>query len=189
MEETRSGYNASWNRARLVGSSEVDRTKGLDHFLSSFLDGFTVQSSKVENLDHNEQDLIIRYSFTAHSYAKKAGPLLLVRPRVIGSDLRELGSKPRKYDWEFATVSHSSDVFELEVPEGYEVDELPDPVTINLGFADYQSKTEFSQNVIRYSRDYTIHDLRVPLDRYPDIQKLYAFINHDEHSSVVLKQK
>ncbi len=189
VEEIRTGYNAWHNRAELIGSSDVDRTKELDHFLSSFLDGFTVQSSKVENLDRYDQDLIIRYTFTANSYAKKAGTLLLVRPRVIGSNLRGMGSKPRKYPWEFAAASRHSDVFELEVPEGYELEELPDPIKIDVGFADYQSKTEFSKNVIRYSRDYTIHDLEVPLGRYPDLQKLYAYINRDEHNSVVLKQK
>ena len=189
VQETLTGQHA-WNRRyELLNTGGDERKKALEHFLSGSLTGFSLEKSESQNLDRNDQDLILKYNFKAPSYARNAGPLILVRPRVLGAlELHLASDKPRKFPIEFGEPSHETDVFEIELPQGYTVDELPDPVKLDVGFAQYESKTEFSGATLRYTRDYTVNKLEVPVSDEPQLRRLFSTIYSDERNSAVLKK-
>jgi len=81
------------------------------------------------------------------------------------------------------------DEYSIELPDGYSVDEVPDPVELDLGFAAYQSNVQVKGNTVRYTRTYTIRQITLPPERYADVQKLAGTIAADEESSIVLKKK
>jgi hypothetical protein len=129
------------------------------------------------------------YSFQAENYAKNAGNLLLVRPRVIGSKSRALleTKEPRKFPVEFEGPVRDSDAFEIALPPGYEVDDLPPPVDADFGFASYHCKSEVKGNVIGYTRSFEVKGLSVPVNRTEELKKLYRIIATDERNTAVLK--
>src|SRR5205807_9338785 len=125
----------------------------------------------------------------AENYAKPAGNLLLVRPRILGvesSDFLET-KEPRKFSVEFDGPSLDSNSFEITLPAGYEVDDLPPPVDVDYGFASYHSKTEASGNVLKYARTFEIKELSVPLNKMDDLKKFYRIIASDERNTALLK--
>jgi hypothetical protein len=190
VQETRTGEHAWVSRAQLLNTHGNEREKALERFLGGFLTGFSLEKSEAENLDHNDQDLILKYKFSARSYAKNAGPLLLVRPRVLGAlEFQWMTDKPRKFPIEFAAASHETDVFEIELPAGFAVDEIPDPVKMDVGFAHYESKTEVQGQVLRYSRDYTVNQLQIPTTEEAQLKRLFSTIYSDERNSAVLKKQ
>jgi hypothetical protein len=82
------------------------------------------------------------YTFEAQNYAKHAGNLLLVRPRVLGIkglSIRET-KEPRIFPIELDAPARDTDVFEIAIPDGYVVDDLPPPVDADYTFASYHSK-------------------------------------------------
>jgi hypothetical protein len=81
-----------------------------------------------------------------------------------------------------------TDEYDIELPEGYAVDELPDPVKVDMGFASYQSSTEVHGRTLHYSRTYTLNQVTLPADKYADVQKLAGLIAADEDSRAVLKR-
>ena len=83
----------------------------------------------------------------------------------------------------------ASDDFEIELPAGYVVDELPDPVKVDLGFASYESSTEVQGQTLHYKRVYTQREVTLPADKYSELQKLAGIIDNDEQSRAVLKRK
>jgi hypothetical protein len=95
--------------------------------------------------------------------------------------------EPRRHPIEFTGGERDTDVFEITLPAGYEVDELPPPVNEDLGFVAYQSRTEKMGNAIRYSRTFEIKNLSVPVSKAAQLQKLYRIIADDERNSAVLK--
>jgi hypothetical protein len=190
VQETRTGEHAWVSRAQLLNAHGSDRDKALERFLGGFLTGFSLEKSEAENLEHNDQDLILKYKFSARSYAKNAGPLLLVRPRVLGAlEFQWMTDKPRKFPIEFEAASHETDVFEIELPTGFGVDELPGPVKIDVGFAQYESKTEVQGQMLRYSRDYTVNQLQIPTTEEAKLRRLFTTIYSDERNSAVLKKQ
>lgn len=189
VRELRTGAYASGRRARLLSVPAAQRAKVVEDFLGGFLPGFSLVSSNVENLEKFDLDLGLRYSFSAQNYAQRAGELLLVRPRVLGqksSDVLEM--KDRKHPVEFDAASLESDTYEIALPEGYEVDELPPPTTLDAGFAEYHSKVEMAGTVLRYQRELRIKDVFIPTERLPELKKFYRQVAADENRSAVLKR-
>ena len=190
VQETRVGDRASSQRWALrTVTKDADRIKPIESLLSNSLGTFQITKASVGNLQLTDQPFLYNYSVVAQNYAKAAGNLLLVRPRFIGnksSDLLET-KEPRKYPVEFEGPSRDTDTFEITLPAGYEVDDLPPPVNADYSFASYHSKTEVNGNTLKYTRTFEVKELSVPLSKVEDLKKLYRIIASDERNTAVLK--
>ena len=87
----------------------------------------------------------------------------------------------------FEGPEKDSDIFEITLPAGYVVDDLPPPVDVDFSFASYHSKTEALGNVLKYTRTYEVKELSVPLSKMDDLRKFYRIIAGDERNTAVLK--
>jgi len=190
VQEIRMGDRASSQRWALrTVTKDTDRIKPIETLLSGSLATFQITKASIGNLKQNDQPFLYNYSVVAQDYAKKAGDLLLLRPRFVGnksSDLLET-KEPRKYPVEFDGPSRDTDIFEISLPPGYVVDDLPPPVNADYSFASYHSKTEATGNVLKYTRTFEVKELSVPLNKVEDLKKLYRIIASDERNTAVLK--
>jgi transglutaminase-like putative cysteine protease len=188
--EQRNGDYGTQQRAYLKSvPKDADRIKFLESLISHSLTTFQITKASLENLNQTDQPFGYRYSLTAQNYAKTAGNLLLVRPRVVGSNSSDLleTKEPRKYPVEFGGPWKNSDTIEIAIPAGYEVDDLPPPVNADYSFASYHSKTEASGNTLKYTRTFEVKELSVPVTKIEDLKKLYRIIAGDERNTAVLK--
>jgi len=188
--ETRLGDSGLWQRMTLKSvTKEADKIKPIETMLSHSLSTFQITKASVLNLNLTDLPFGYQYSLVAQNYAKNAGNLLLVRPRVLGSKSSDLleTKEPRKYPVEFDGPSRDTDTFEITLPAGYEVDDLPPPVDADYGFASYHSKTEVSGTTLKYTRTFEVKELSVPLSKVDDLKKLYRIIAGDERNTAVLK--
>ncbi len=112
----------------------------------------------------------------------------MVRPRVLGSYELNVDHKPRHVEINLEETMQGTDAYDIELPEGYVVDELPDPVKVDVGFASYVSSTELHGRVLHYSRTYTVRQVTVPAARYAEVQQLAGAIAADEDSQAILKK-
>lgn len=188
--EQRDGDYGSQQRGFLKSvSRDADRVKFLESLISHSLSTFQITKASIQNLEHTDQPFGYNYSLVAPNYAKTAGNLLLVRPRVVGSNSSDLLEKkePRMYPVEFDGPAKNMDIIEITLPAGYEVDDLPPPVSADYSFASYHSKTEVNGNTLKYSRTFEIKELSVPVSKVEDLKKLYRIITSDERNTAVLK--
>ena len=188
--ELRTGDSASRQRYALRSvSKDVDRVKPIETLMSRSLGTFHFTKASVLNLEYTDLPFGYNYSVVAENYAKSAGDLLLVRPRVAGEDSTGFleQKEARKYPVEFEGPAQYTDTFEIALPAGYEVDDLPPPVNADYSFASYHSKTEANGNTLKYSRTFEIKELSVPLSKVDDLKKLYRIIASDERNTAVLK--
>lgn len=189
VEEVRSGFHAMLGRGYLQNRTDNDRRKMIEHFLGADLNSFEVESFDLENANDIDKDLVLRYKFIANRYAKSAGPLLLVRPRVVGEMAGAFDTtKPRHYAYQFDAPFLRRDSVEIALPDGYKVDELPEPAHAVFPFAEYTSKAESSGNVLKYTREYKMGTTQVPVENIDQLRKIFSEINLDEKSMAVLKK-
>ncbi|HLZ90751.1 MAG TPA: DUF3857 and transglutaminase domain-containing protein [Candidatus Acidoferrum sp.] len=190
FKEVRVGDRAAAQRYALKSvTKDADKIKPIETLLARSLSSYRVTKASITNLDQTELPFEFDYSVVSDNYAKSAGNLLLVRPRVVGvksSDLLET-KEPRQYPVVFDGPSRDMDSFEIAMPTGYEVDDLPPPVSADFGFASYHSKVEVSGNVLRYSRTFEVKEPSVPLAKMEDLKRLYRIIANDERNTAVLK--
>lgn len=190
VKETRLGDRASSERWRLrTVTKDADRIKPIEDLLANSLANFHITQATLLNLQQTGQPFGFNYSFVSHNYAKNAGTLLLVRPRVIGN--KGLGfletKEPRKFPIEFEGPASDTDTFEITIPAGYVVDDMPPPVDADYSFASYHSKTVVNGNVVGYTRTFEVKELSVPVNKAEDLRKFYRIIAGDERNTVVLK--
>jgi hypothetical protein len=176
---------------RYVFSSE-DGKKQQEYMDRSVAHDFAAASLtalKVENVDALNKDLTTTFDLQAAHFASMTGPLLMVRPRVLGTYGLNVDHEARHVPIDLEYTMLANDEFDIELPDGYVVDELPDPVKADFGFASYVSSTEAKGRMLHYSRTYTQREVTLPVDKYADVQKLAGVIAADEDSRAVLKKK
>ena len=190
VKEVRLGERASSERWRLrTVTKDVDRLKPIEELLGSSLASFHLTHASLINFQQTDQPFGFNYSFESPNYAKTAGNLLLVRPRVIGNKASGLleTKEPRRFPIEFEEPTRDTDTFEITIPSGYVVDDIPPPVDADYGFASYHSKTVVSGNVVDYTRTFEVKELSVPVSRAEELRKFYRIIASDERNTMVLK--
>jgi hypothetical protein len=190
VEEVRVGDRASSERRVLIGvAKDSDRIKPFESLLADSLSSFRITKATLINLQQTGQPFGLNYSFEAAGYAKRAGDLLLLRPRVIGSKSSAIleTKEPRRYPVEFAGPARDTDSIDITLPPGYQVDDLPPPVDADYSFASYHSKTELHGNVIHYTRTFEVKELSVPVSKIEELKGFYRIIASDERNTAVLK--
>jgi len=187
--EKRFGDVSEYRRNLYAMGNAKEQTDFLDHSLERDFTTFSATDVKVENVGLLNRDFTLSYSLSADRYAKAMGTMLLVRPRVLGSLALHIDRKERKVPIDLGETMQVTDDYSIELPDGYAVDELPDPVKLDLDFAAYRSAIEVQGNTLHYTRTYTLSQVTLPADRYADVQKLAGAIAADEEGRAVLKKK
>ncbi len=185
----RNGASAGGLRRQLAMDSDKDRRQAVERSLQHDFSTFTLGTEKADNVRELDKPLELSYSVTAPLYAKGAGSLLLVRPRVVGSVADGLDDKPRRVPISFDALRTWRDDFDVRIPAGYTVDDVPDPVNVDVGFATYHSEVKAQGDTLHYTREYVVRKLSLAPDDYATLRKLEGQITSDENSDAVLKKQ
>jgi hypothetical protein len=191
VQEVLTGERAAAERGALARErQDTDQIRVAESHLGSAFTTFRLVKASVDNLQNPERPVEWHYTFEAAHYAKTSGDLLIVRPRVLGNKSSALleTREPREYPVEFDAAQHDVDEFEIALPAGYQVDDLPTAVDVDYGFASYHSKTELAGHSLRYRRTFDIRELSVPVAKAAELKTLYRIIEGDERASAVLKR-
>ena len=191
IQETRRGTMADATRYVLLNSTNGERTKFMETFLANFFAGFVLQASEIRNLDDNSLDLLLTYRFKVSNYAKAAGGMMIVRPRVVGDKREKLetnNNTPRRYPIDFDSTSEQRDEFTIELAEGCRVEGLPPASDIDAGFAVYKTRTEESGRAVVYRREYRLLQPVLPASRYDEAVRFFRAMDADQRQSVLLKK-
>lgn len=190
VKELRLGDRAAGQRYALrTVSTNQDRIKPIENLLSGSLSNYRITHAAVDNLNETGQPFGYEYSVVVEKYAKTAGNLLLVRPRVLGTKSSALleTKDPRKFPVEFDGPLMDSDDFEIKLPAGYVVDDLPPAVDVDYEFASYHSKTVADGNTLKYTRWIEVKQLTVPVEQTENLRKFYRIIASDERNTAVIR--
>ena len=190
VHEIRIGDAAAEQRSELRNiSSDADKIRPIEALAASAFTISRVKSAAAHNLPTTTAPLDWDYSIEAEKYARFAGDLLLVRPRVIGSKLLNFWEPKqiRENMIEFDGPQRDTDAFQITIPSGYVVDELPAPLNLDLGSVAYHSKAVFSDHVLRYTRTYEIKELSIPIEKLEQLHRFFDSIVADERSTAVFK--
>jgi transglutaminase-like putative cysteine protease len=189
VTETRSGETGSHYRYLYNAETEKQQREYMEHRLQRDFASFTLESASAQNTHDMAKSVVVNFSLTANRYAKPAGELLLLRPRVIGSHVDEFNDKPRLYPIDLGETGTWRDTVDVALPPGYMVEDAPDPVSIDVGFARYASSVKADGDVLHYSREYVVKEPMVAPEKYADVRKLMGTIAADENNNAVLRKK
>jgi hypothetical protein len=175
-------------RSALKYTDEKEQREAVEKAVGYDLPGAVLNSYHFVQPADLEKPLELLYTVTVPQYAHMAGPLLLVRPRVVGDLAIPFDDKPRTLPINLEATGRWRDSFDITLPPGYVVDETPDPVAVDMDFASYHAAVTAKGNVLHYEREYVVREVELPAARAADFRKLESAILFDEKGTAVLKK-
>jgi hypothetical protein len=193
IDDVFNGVDAARERGILKERDAKEVHNLLEEGLSAELPGLNFKGYEFHESGDLDKPIGLDLHLSAANYAHPAGPLLLLRPRVMGinahapPDLME--SKTRRFPIEIGHPGlwHSS--YDITLPAGYVVDETPDPVDVDMDFASYHASATAKGNVLHYEMVYVVRQVEIPADRAADFRKFESAILSDEKGTAVLKKQ
>ena len=189
VSEKSFGASSDSVRGFFTNSSTKEQNERLEHRLHGDLSEFSLASATPGDAAALDRPFDLNYTIDAPSYAQKAGDLLLLRARVIGSDSEPFEDKQRRYPVALESEGSWRDSVSIALPAGYAVDELPEPTTVDAGFATYHSEAGVKDGAVTYNREYSVRKLAVPTDHYEQFRSFERAILRDEQQKIVLKKQ
>ncbi len=188
VQEVRTGPSAAEFRRRITAVPRDRRQKIFHDLLSDLLDGASLISAGVSDLNDSSPGVTLNYEFIAPAYAQRLGNLFIFNSCVLGhkgSSLLE--AKPRKHPVEFSYALMESDAVTIALPPEYKLDEKPPSPNYDYKFAAYKADISIAGQVLKYTRNYELRDVRIPVEHLDELKQLYRLIADDEGAYTILK--
>jgi Domain of Unknown Function with PDB structure (DUF3857)/Transglutaminase-like superfamily len=189
VDTLHSGPEGADLRMFLKYSDEKERREYWENQVARDVPGVVLNEFKYVQPTALDKPLEFHYQLTANQYAHTAGTLLLVRPRVVGSDVLPFDDRPRTVSIELNATGRWHDSFDITLPTGYVVDETPDPINVDVDFASYHSTVTGKDNHLHYERDYVVRQVEIGADKAAAFRRLESAILSDEKGTAVLKKQ
>jgi hypothetical protein len=189
VDTSHTGPEGASLRNILKKTDEKERREGFEKVIAESIPGVTLDAFSFIEPAALDKPLEFHFKVTARQYSHQAGPLLLVRPRVVGSFAHPFDDKTRIYPIDFYATGHWRDSFDIAIPPGYVVDETPDPVSLDLDFASYHSSVSAKGNLLHYEREYIVRQVEIPPAKASAFRHLESVILADEKNTAVLKKQ
>ena len=189
VDVSHGGSGGAELRLALKDSDEKERRQALEASVARDVPGAILNSFEYVQPSELNKPMELHYKLTAAQYAHNAGSLLLVRPRVVGSDALAFNDKSRTVPIDLNATGTWRDSFDIKLPAGYVVDETPDPVSLDMDFASYHSTVTTKGDQLHYERELVVKQVELPALRAADFRKLESAILMDEKGTAVLKKQ
>jgi hypothetical protein len=145
------------------------------------LGAFTHQDSREQG------QLEMHFEYASDQFAQSMqGRLLVMKPGVlVASGGYSFPAKERK----LPIVLHAaewSDTVHLHLPDGFKVDEVPDPVSLSSAYGKYQASWTPSGNEVLFRQSLELNDITAPAGEYKSLRGFFENVYGAESAPVVL---
>jgi hypothetical protein len=151
----------------------------------------TARVSRIEPVDDATSGRFgLDLEFTAAAYAQIMQDRLLIFNPAIVSRREELFLTEPSRQHPIVLESHAfSEKVRVKLPEGFQVDELPDPVKLETPFGTYKTSYEVKNGELLFARALAQRGTAIPAKDYQIVRSFYEKIRAAEQAPVVLARK
>lgn len=189
ISEKANGQTSTAFRQEVRALSASDYRRAIEGWLTRGSTG-----AKLLDLDIRDNEAEARLELDVKFESPRYGQLMqnrlmVFKPVVIGRRNAVAFTEPkRKNPIELESMLMRETV-EIKLPEGFDVDEMPDPVKLESEFGSYVTNYEVNDRVLLFSRSYQLNRALVPAERYDAVRQFFAKMLDAEQSAIVLVRK
>lgn len=176
------------NMLSVSRSSKEEKTKWIQQYLG-------LPSMEVQNLEfsvfHSEiPELSVQTFLKVKNLANKSGNRLFIQPNQINvfnsSVSAPKGSRTQSFQRTFGYKDFDTMIFKF--PEGFEIENMPNGVSIVSEFGEYSTEFELNGDELTYKRRLELKDGIYPPELFDSYQDFLSQIEKSEKTKVVLKK-
>ncbi len=189
IREKANGQFAASYRGEFRGQSRQEYVKRIEMWVSG-----GASAAKINKVDPRDNistggfDLDV--DFAAPAYAQNMQDRLLVFKPAIVSRRESLPLMRSRRAQPIVLPSNAySETVRVKLPEGFAVDEMPDPVKLDTSFGSYSTTYEVKDGQLIFTRKLVHKAVTIPADQYASVQSFFEKIRAAEQSPVVLARK
>jgi transglutaminase-like putative cysteine protease len=131
----------------------------------------------------------VTIKYNAKDYCRKAGDILIFDVPEIQKSCPATGKKDLKYPIEIWNTSYKKDEVEFNVPEGYEVYYLPEPMEIKNQYFDFRSSYRQEGKRIFYQGELITKVIRIAPEECVSYQQWCFGMEKSFNRSVLFRKK
>jgi len=131
----------------------------------------------------------LNFKYNAKDYCKKAGDILIFDVPEIWKSCPDTGKKDRRYPIVVWNNSYNKDEVEFNVPEGYKLYHLPEPVEIINQYFEFRSSYRQEGEKIFYQGELIKKAIRITPEECVSYQKCCFGMEKSFNRSVLFRKK
>jgi hypothetical protein len=173
----------------IINGLSKDKVKELLH------EEFDFGTYDINSFDYKEEKSLLpsvkeTLDITISNYATITGKRLFIIPNVMTrSNRRFAADAERKTDILLRKEYRDIDSVEISIPNGYELESIPQPVTLETKFGKYSSSVKLQGNTIVCYRKMEQNSGEFSPKDYPALVSFYDAVYKDDRNKVVLVKK
>ncbi len=189
VRERFAGQSAANARSMFKGLARPDFARVVERWVSGAATG--AKFTKIEPADaHAEGRFSLDVEFAAARYAQTMQNRLLVfKPAVVGSGSSVRLVEPKRKYPVVLDAGAFSETVRFKLPEGFDVDEMPESVKIDSEFGTYTATYEVSGGHLVFTRSLVHRAATIPAERYADVRTFFGRVRASEDAPIVLAKK
>jgi hypothetical protein len=173
VHERASGQAAASSRRQFRGLSSAQYLKLIEGWVTSGATGAKV--SRIDPKDNNEVGRFdLDVDFTAFNYAQlMQNRLLVFKPAIVSRrDSLQLTELTRKQPI-VLDARNFKETIRIKLPEGFEVDELPDALKLDTSFGTYNTSYLVKDGQLVFTRNLTQLSAKIPVAQYQSVRSFF----------------
>jgi hypothetical protein len=186
----RSFGQAAVDERRLFKRAERQQyVKHLEHWITQTAPSPNILKSE-PNDDARGGKFALDVEFKSPKYAQlMRGRLMVFKPAIVSrrSSVSLIESK-RKHPVVLGSEAYDETV-KIKLPEGFDVDEMPDAVEVSQPFGNYAAKCEVKDGHLIFRRSLALKAGTIPVEQYASVRGFFERIRAVEQTPVVLVKK
>ena len=189
IQELANGQTAVRFRSEFRQLSKPEYTGMIERWLAT--GATSARLIKMEPADNNADGrFTLNVEFSAPTYGQlMQGRLLVFKPAVVSRrESLALTAPTRKHPLVLRANAYSETV-RFQLPSGFTVDEMPDPVKMQTSFGSYVTSYEVKDNQLIFKRQLSQQATTIAPADYEAVRKFFENIRAAENAPVVLARK
>lgn len=186
---------------RSIGQAAVVERRGFRHFsrpeYQKLIEGWITRGatgakiSKVEPTDnHAEGRFALDVDFSADNYGQlMQNHLLVFKPAIVSRRDSVFLTEPTRKHPVIIEPNAYTETVHFKLPDGFNVDELPDPTKLETAFGSYVANYEVKDGQLYFTRKLIMRAATISPDQYQSVRNFYEHIRAAEQAPVVLAKK
>jgi hypothetical protein len=185
------GQRALDVRSALKGRNPEDQRARLALKLRESAPASAIDESsiKVTGADAWEGPVKISYNFIAPLFAPPTEKRFLLRPALLAHKDESLLTSPRRTNSVYFPYPWSEeDRIEIQLPDGFTPEQLPDDVNVNIGVGSYQSSYKQEKDRVVFTRNLTVNGFIIAPQLYQTLKSFFDRAHEGDRGVLFLKR-
>jgi hypothetical protein len=187
LQIDRSGYDALASRKKYFSKDEAEYVKDLIGTRS-----WDISKTEIENTKEIHEPIKEKYELVVTEHIMTAGNVFYLNPLLLHKmDENPFKLEVREYPVDYSSPFERIFLCRINMPDGYQVDELPKPKVIAL--ADNAGKYTYSVtqsgNVLNVISNFQINKSIFAQTEYPYLREFYNQVVAKQAEQIVIKKK